>query len=147
MKVKHLLFSIIAAAFLSSAIPVDNKLEVGRKAPKIETIQGTNVGYDANSENKRKLVSFWTAKKPSSRIANRKLGQKYGKNDDNVEFISICTDSDEVLMNEVMKLDGLDSDKSYSKSEINPRVFKDYDVEDNPRAFFIDSNGKILDII
>lgn len=138
---------MIAAAFLSSAIAQDNSLEVGKKAPKIETIEGTNVAVDANSAEKTKLISFWSPKKPASRISNRKLSREYGESSlENVEFISICTDSDEKLMKEVMAIDGVDIEKSYSYSEVSPRVFKDYGVEENPRAFLISPEGKILSI-
>ena len=149
MKVKQLLFSIIVAAFLSSAIGEDHKtLEVGNTAPKIETIKGTNVVDDANSQGKTKVISFWNPKKPASRIANKKLSLQYGKGDnEKVEFISICTDSDENLMKEVMKIDGVNSQNTYSYSEIPSRVFKDYGVEDSPKAYIITPEGKISQII
>ena len=147
VKVKHLFFSLIAAAFLSSAMSFDKTLEVGSKAPKIEKIDGTNVGYDANSEMKTKVISFWNPKKPSSRIANRNLSRQYGENSsENVEFISICTDSDEALMKEVMKIDGVNPEKVYAYSEITPRVFKDYAVEEVPKAYKISPEGKIVEI-
>ena len=148
MKVKHLIFSIIAAAFLTSAMSVDRSLEVGKTAPKIETIEGTNVGNDANSEGKNKLVSFWSPKKPETRIANRNLSRKYGKgSEENVEFITICTDSDRELMSEVMKIDGIEATKAYSSTEISPRVFKDYGVENAHKAYMISEDGKILEIL
>lgn len=138
---------MIAAAFLSSAMSVDNTPEVGKNAPKIETIQGTNVGYDANSE-KTKVISFWSPKKPMSRINNRNLYRQYADNNrDNVEFISICTDSDVNLMKEVLKIDGVNENLNYEYSEISSRAFKDYGVENNPKAFVISSEGKILEII
>ena len=138
---------MIAAFFLTSAMSVDNKLEVGEKAPKIETIEGINVVNDANSEPKTRVISFWNPKKPASRIANKNLSLKYGQNASDVEFISICTDSNENLMAQVMKLDGVNVDKNYSYSNISPRVFKDYDVENNPRAFVINPDGKIAEIL
>lgn len=125
----------------------DKTLEVGSKAPKIEKIDGTNVGYDANSETKAKLISFWTPKKPASRIANRNLSREYGENSEqNIEFISICTDADDELMKEVVKIDGLNVENVYSCSEISPRVFKDYNVEDSPKAYMISPEGKIVEI-
>ena len=148
MKFKNLFFSIIAAAFLSSAISVDNSPAVGKAAPKIETIQGTNVVADANSEGKTQVISFWNPKKPASRIANRNLSRKYAsESNEKVEFISICTDTDEALMKEVMKLDGVKADKAFAFSEISPRVFKDYDVEVSPRAFVISPDGRISEVI
>ena len=139
---------MIVAVFLSSAITVDNKLEVGKNAPEIETINGNSVINDEVSEGKTKLISFWSPKKPASRIANKNFSLKYGENSgEDIEFISICTDSDEDLMREVMKIDGINIDKSYSYSEISSRVFKDYAVEENPRAFMISEEGKIISIL
>ena len=138
---------MIAAAFLMSAIDSDKTLKVGKNAPKIETIEGTNVVKDANSEGKTKVVSFWNPKKPASRIANKNLSIQYGsENAENVDFISICTDSNESLMNEVMKMDGVNIENNYSYSQISPRVFKDYGVEENPVAYMISADGKISKI-
>ena len=148
MKVKHLFFSMLTAAFLTSAIPTDNSPEIGRQAPQIETIEGINVVADANSEGKTKVVSFWSPKKPASRISNRNLSKVYsGDSEENVEFISICTDDNEALMKEVMSIDGVNVENAYSASQISPRVFKDYKVEKSPRAFKISPEGKILAII
>lgn len=140
--------SIAAAAFLSSAMTIDKSLEAGRQAPKIEVTDGTNVVTDANPEEKIKLISFWSPKKPASRIANRNLNERYGGDkEDNIEFISICTDADEALMNEVMKIDGINPDRKFSYSDISSRTFKDYNAEENPRAYKISAEGKILEII
>ena len=148
MKVKHLFFSLIVAAFLSSAMWVDNSLKVGNKAPKIETTEGINVGYDANSEGKTKIINFWTPKNADSRIANKKLSHQFGVNpSEDIEFISICTDSDEALMNDVMRIDGVNADNNYAYSSINPRAFKDYGVEKHPRTFMIAPDGKIEKIM
>ncbi|MCH5225583.1 MAG: redoxin domain-containing protein [Muribaculaceae bacterium] len=146
MKVKHLIVSLLFAAFLSSAIGVDNTLHIGKKAPKIETQEGINVVADANSEGKQMVVSFWSPKNPSSRIANKNLSSQYGEKNQETIFISICSDPDETLMKEVSKQDGLNADISYSFSQISSRVFKDYDVENHPRAFLIGTDGKISQI-
>lgn len=148
MKLKGLIFSIIVLAFLSSAISVDRTIEVGKEAPKIETVDGTNVAADANTKGKTQVVSFWSPKKPASRIANRNLSRQYGADsNENVEFISICIDSDDDLMREVIKVDGIDSLKNYSYSQISPKVFKAYDVETTPRAFKISPEGIIMEIL
>lgn len=139
---------MLTAAFLSSAMMVDKTLKTGDTAPKIETIDGINVGHDATSEKKAKLISFWTPKKPESRISNRNLSVEYrNKEGEEVEFISICTDSDDGLMKEVMKTDGVQASRIYSAKEINPRVFKDYGADENPRAFLISVDGKIVEIL
>lgn len=137
----------MVGAFLSSAISEDKNIGIGSKAPKIETIEGGNVVNDANSGDKTIVVSFWSPKIPASRISNRNLSRMYGENEnDNFKFISICTDSDENLMNEVIKIDGLNKDLIYPYSQISPRVFKDYDVAASPGAFIISPDGKIQNI-
>lgn len=139
---------MIAVAFLSSAIAVDNSPAVGNKAPEIETISGINVANDANSESKGKLISFWNPKVPASRIANKKFNETYaGSNNENIDFISISTDKDDNLSREILKLDGINPDQSFAYSEISERVFKDYDVETSPRAFLISPDGKISAIM
>lgn len=147
MKFKYLFISIIVAVFLSSAISKDNSLKIGEEAPKIETINGNNVVVDATTGSKQRLISFWNPKIASSRISNINLSKEYGIENEKVEFISICTDGDEALMAEVIKLDGLQGIKNYSYSEISPRVFKDYDVKDNPKAFLLSNEGKIIKIL
>ena len=137
-----------AAFFLSSSMWADKAPEVGTKAPEIETISGEYVGNDVDSETKTKIISFWNPKKPESRISNRNLSRQYGKNsDETIEFISICTDSDEDLFKEIVKIDGLDVENTYSYYEIVPRVFKDYGVTQYPKAFMISPEGNILNIL
>lgn len=139
---------MIAVAFLSSAIQEDKNLSVGKNAPLIETVEGENVGKITDTDKKMKMISFWNPKNASSRISNRNLSQQYGKNSEsNIEFVSICVDSDIPLMNEVLKVDGLETINNYSYSEFSPRVFKDYGAIENPKAYLISSEGKILEII
>ena len=45
-----------------------------------------------------------------------------------------------------MKIDGINADKAYSSNEIASRVFKDYGVNNAPKAFMISPEGKILEI-
>ena len=133
--------------FLTSAISHGNDIEIGNNAPEIETTEGINVVADANSNEKSKVISFWSPKQPSSRISNRNLSALYGQNDSDYEFISICTDGDEDLMKEVMKIDGINPARNLAYSAVSPRVFKDYGVENQPRAFVISPEGKITDIL
>lgn len=148
MNFKYLLFSIVVAAFLTSAIGTDKRPEIGKTAPKIEMIDGTNLDSVMNLSGETKIISFWNPKNPSSRITNNELRRKYSSgNNEEVVFISICTDDDESLMKEVMKIDGLDANNNFSFSEISPRVFKDYDVLEAPKAYIIGSDGTVKDVI
>ena len=126
-----------------SAISVDKKIEIGQKAPVIETIDGIKVTGEQGEADKTRIISFWNPKVPSSRIANKNYYDLYASGKENIEFISICTDSDIDLMYQVMGIDGVNPEYNYSYSEISPRVFKDYGVEETPKVFKISSDGKI----
>lgn len=145
MKLKYFIYSIIAAAFLSSAIDVDKNIKVGKTAPKVE-ISDKNKTIDFSSNDKIKIVSFWSTQNPASRISNRNLSQKYKENND-IEFISVCTDEDVSLMNEVVKIDGLISDNCFSLSQVSLNTIKDYNAEKYPKAYVINEEGIITEII
>lgn len=144
MKLKYLFLSLIATAFLSSYIPDNDTLEIGSKAPAIELTSENPKTGEVTSEGYR-LVSFWSPKNPSSRIANSEY-VKYFKNhpDSDIAFISISTDEDDNLSAQVLNHDGVSSLGSHLLySDVNERLFKDYDVENHPRAFLIGPDGKI----
>lgn len=135
----------MAAIFLSSAISRENNLEIGSKAPEITFQDGKK---EVAIKGNLKLVNFWNPKNPSSRINNKNFTNYFKNNpESNIEYITICTDSDELLAQEVMKNDGtaLFGSHFYQK-DINERVLKDYGVESNPRSFLIDADGKIIAI-
>ena len=137
---------MVVAFFLSSAMFEDKSLTAGSTAPVIETTEGLIVGDDENSHDKTIIINFWNPKNPSSRIVNRELSSLYGNGkDENYRFISICTDPDETLMNEVMRIDGINPDNNFSYSKISPRVFKDYGVENASATYKISSDSKILE--
>lgn len=139
---------MVAAGFLTSAIPVDKSLQIGNKAPGIETVNGINVVSDANSEGKEKVICFWSPKDAASRIAYRELTNRIESNiDQNLELVSICTDSDEALMREVIKIDGMKAENNYSFSEVSPRVFKDYYTSKGNKSYIIGTDGRISEIL
>lgn len=148
MKVKHLLISLIVAAFLSSAISIDRQVEIGQKAPEIERIDGKIINFENTDSKKQTLISFWSPKDPASRIANKELSLEYGENkSEATEFISICTDPDESLMKGVVKIDGLEEKEVFCVTEFTSRLLKDFDVEKAHKAFLISEEGKIISII
>ncbi|MCH5222864.1 MAG: redoxin domain-containing protein [Muribaculaceae bacterium] len=142
MKFKGFILAGILTAFLSSYISTDNKLQEGSTAPTIERISGEKIEM---KDGKEKLISFWSPKDAESRISNRKFSDLYKESD--VEFITICIDSDESLAREVLKCDGIASQQQIAYSEVSERVFKDYGVSENPGAFLINGEGKIKRIM
>ena len=138
MKFKSFIFAVVVTAFLSSYISTDSKLKEGSTAPTIERVNGEKLEL---KDGKEKLISFWSPKDASSRISNREFSNQFNQGD--VEFISICIDSDEELAKEVLKCDGINAKEHIAYSEVSKRVFKDYGVTDSPAAFLINGKGKI----
>lgn len=134
--------SAIAAIFLSSAIEGNKNISIGSKAPEIKSISGEKL-IDFEKSDKF-VISFWNPKNPSSRISNKRLSDLYADDmNSDTRFISICTDSDEILMKEVMNFDNISTNNMISYSMIDPRVLKDYGVENGAGVFSISGKGKI----
>ena len=137
MKFKSFLLAVLVTAFLSSYMSRDIELKEGSNAPEIERVAGENI---TPGDGKEKLISFWSPKDPASRMANMEYSKKYSDSD--VEFISVCLDSDNLLGEEVLKYDGIKG-THLAYSDVKERVFKDYGVTDQTAAFKISGNGKV----
>ena len=136
------MFAAIAAAFLSSAMSPDTALTTGSSAPTIEKTTGGNINLKGEKET---VISFWSPKDPLSRINNKNNSEKYS--DGSVEYISVCIDSDDSLAHEVLHYDGTELNGNHLLySDVNSRVFKDYGVENAPKTFHINPQGKITRI-
>ena len=143
MKVKYFILSVIAAVFLSSAIPGNRNLSIGSTAPEIQTLSGNSI-FDNNNQNNI-VVNFWSPKNPTSRILNKRLSDRYSQADFNTEFISICIDN-ESLMDEILRIDSISEGKHFASTEINPRSLKDYNAEKTFGAYLISKEGKIISL-
>lgn len=88
------------------------------------------------------MVSVWNPKIPSSRILNKKLSESF-KNSADTKFISICNDSDSVLMNEILFVDKVHTGQHLNIAQISERTLKDYDIRSTTGAFLISKEGKI----
>ena len=143
VKFKYLFVTLIVATFLSSAIPTDKDLTIGATAPSIEFTDGGIKKFD---DGKFRIINFWSPKHPVSRIRNKEISDFFINNNiENVEFITICTDSDNELAREVMKYDGITSQStSLFRNEILESVIKDYGAEHNMATYLLNPAGKII---
>lgn len=143
MKVKYFILSVIAAVFLSSAIPGNRNLSIGSTAPQIQTLNGNSI-LDINND-KNTIVNFWSPKNPASRILNKKLSDNCSKTNSDTEFISICVD-DKGLMDEILRIDSVSGGIHYSSDDINPRSLKDFNTDKFLGAYKISPEGKIISL-
>lgn len=147
VKLKYFILSLIATAFLSSYITDSNSINVGDAAPKIIKSDNSSISLKKDKDH-RILINFWSPEIPASRILNKEYSNYLKANPvADIEFISICLDSDDYLSAEIIKNDEIISSGTHLLySDVNNRVFKDYDVEDYPRSFLISADGKINSI-
>lgn len=148
MKFKYLFLTLIVAFFLSSSIIDDPSLKVGSSAPEIKVLSENTVEKHLVKESKETLVSFWSPKNPSSRIRNRQYLDFLKSHPElEIEFVSICIDRDDFLANEVRRKDGINAGSLHlNYNQVEERIFKDYGVEESPRAFLIGKDGSIKSI-
>lgn len=149
MKTKYLFFSLVAAAFLSSSIPVgSHSLKPGEEAPSLVLSSNAKITSLKDLDGKYVVVNFWSSTDPESRIANSRLAKLTDVlPSSKVKFVSICTDTDESLGSEIMKTDGLPSSViSLTASDITADVTKDYQVATGNRYFLIDPFGNLVSV-
>ena len=147
VKTRFLFFSIILAAFLSSAMPFgSHSLKIGAEAPSITF--STETQSQLKLENAPTLINFWSIYNPQSRIDNNRLANAIaGMHDSKINFVSICIDTDETLHKEIILQDKID-DKGFffNRNDINEEVFKDYQTSTGLRSFLLNDSGELLAI-
>lgn len=143
MKFKSYFIILAATAFLLSFIPREESLKEGEKVPEITFNNERTIELE---KGKFTLLNFWNPKNPDSRIRNSKIMSQYSDIfQDNLEIISICTDSDIDLAKEVIRHDGFDSIGSHVfYSNLDERVILDYKVNEQPELYLIDQSGKLI---
>ena len=148
MKLKYLFLTLILAFFLSSAITDNDSLKSGDLAPKITLISEDSPEILNLKDSRITLINFWSPKNPASRISNKQFSEFLRVHPETeIDFITICMDSDTNLAQEVINNDGINNSTiNLLRNQVADRVFKDYMVEDNYASYLIDKNGKILEI-
>lgn len=143
MKTKHLFFAFLATCFFSSFTPKDNHiLSVGEIAPSL-AISDISEAAHISTEKEYLLINFWSASDPASRIKNKLLSRIYDGNAyPEVSFVSICTDDDSTLRDEIIKADGIaDHGNLLNISDLNVETASDFQTESGLRTFLIDKYG------
>jgi len=146
VKTKYLLLSVVFAAFLSSSMPQgSHSLEIGSEAPAIELSSDAVIKNLDMLNGKYVLVNFWSAADARSRINNKRLADLSASLPaDKIAFVSICTDTDTTIADEILKADNVPADIIYlSAADTTPQVTEDFQTETGLRSFLIDPFGNL----
>lgn len=151
VKSKYFLLSILTLAFLSSSMPSGNSfLETGKEVPSLNIKDTSGQLIEKRISGKNLIVNLWSSDDAKSRVRNIKLSKlmktEAGKN---VIFLSVCTDNDQLLGNELKKLDGIDSHNilNLNRSDLSVNFLKLFQVESGNRLFLIDKKGILKNIM
>lgn len=149
MKTKYLLISFVFAAFLSSSIPSGSHyLQIGKEAPSLTLSSDSKVKSLSGIDGKFVLINFWDPSDPASRIKNQHLSRiSSSLPATKVMFISICTQSESNLANEILRIDKIsDNTHVLFSSDISADVLEDFQVKSGNRSFLIDPYGNLVSI-
>lgn len=139
MKSWTLALATAAIITLTSAMPFDNNdLTAGKEAPALT--MSDNSATQLLKPGKETSITFWSAASPQSRIENNKLSKA------DQSHIGINIDDDVRLASMILKLDGTDSSRQYSRNHISRQSLRDYIDNETPCTVRIASDGHIISI-
>lgn len=133
--------ALAAAAIitLTSAMPFDNNdLTAGKEPPALT--MSNNAATELLKPGKETSITFWSAASPQSRIENNKLSES------DKSHIGINIDDDIRLASTILKLDGTDSSRQYSRNQISRQSLRDYIGNETPCTVRIAPDGQIISI-
>ena len=125
-----------------------HSLELGKEAPSVTLSSGSKLSDDSNVKGKYVVINFWSYTDPESRLNNKRLADYTSTlPSSKIKLVSICTDSDTSLINEIMKADGISSElTSLSAKDVTPDVIEDYQIKTGNRSFLIDPFGNLVSV-
>lgn len=122
-----------------------HSLQIGEEAPLLTLSSTTKAsGLDA-LKGKYIVLNFWSATDAESRIANKRLADLTSTlPSPQIQFVSVCTDSDTALQSEIMSIDSVAENLySLSANDFTPEVLDDYQTGTGCRSFLIDPFGNL----
>ena len=125
--------------------------EVGQYAPDIRISPINNQHNQQKLSEKRgkyTLLNFWNTADANSRLATKQY--QLALNDitvhGNIEMISINTDADTRLFEEIHRIDGHNSEKAYRYEGRSDKLIRKFGLGRSMKSFLIDPNGEIIAI-
>lgn len=132
--------------FLTSAIPNYHRpLVIGEKAPILENAAGTDMIGEQHG--KYVVLNFWSASDALSRIKNATYDRIEKNSNGKFLFISINTDKDTSLYQQIIKVDGIKVSGQYSCSDVKiGKITENYNLDRGNKAYLINPDGIIVAI-
>lgn len=141
-----LLFAGVIGVFFSRlghSIP-----ELGSKFPRLEAVTAPS-GTDLSMKDLRGryvLVNFWDSSNAMSRIAAGEYDRFFRSHPRrDLSLLSVNTDSNRRLFDEIVRKDGLDSLTQYHIADVKARgITPDYHPEDGYSSYLLNPSGKVV---
>lgn len=119
-------------------------------SPRLESINGNSCIEKlkvSDLRGKYVLVNFWDSSSAMSRIAAGEYDRfvRSLRNTSSLRLLSINTDHNRNLFNEIVRADGLDSLSQYHIADVKTRgITPDFHPEDGYSSYLIDPQGNIV---
>lgn len=145
----YLLFSAFALVLILVYCNRVFNADQGMVVPDIE--EGINKTTEFNKSNLKgnyNLVNFWDSSNAVSRIATGEYDRLYQKNKNKpFRLLSVNTDIDPALFDQIVKTDGLDESTQYHIRNVKGKNLRsDCRIETGFSSYLIDPEGKIAAI-
>lgn len=118
-----------------------------QSAPKLQSVTSGDTDMSLSElKGKYVLVNFWDSHNAVSRIAAGEYDRFYRSHRRrNLELLSVNTDRNRTLFDEIVRTDGLDSLTQYHIADVKARgITPDYHPEDGYSSYLINPEGKII---
>lgn len=116
-------------------------------APKIEAVSNGDTDITLSDlKGKYVLVNFWDSHNAVSRIAAGEYDRFFrAHRQKNLRLLSVNTDSNRRLFDEIIRSDGLDSLTQFHIMDIKARgITPDYHPEDGYSSYLLNPSGKVI---
>lgn len=132
--------------FLSSAAHTESTAATpGSEAPALEVYNDQGVVSIASLRGHYVILNFWNSADPQSRIDNALYDRSFASSSSEVKCISICTDDDRTLFEQIIKVDGLQQASQYFHDDSRiGSLMADYSAVGAGKSFLIGPDGHVL---
>ncbi len=146
MKSWIVLTAAASIMFLSSAAHTEPTAATpGSEAPALEVSNGQGAVSIASMRGHYVILNFWNSADPQSRIDNALYDRSFARSSSGVKCISICTDDDRYLFEQIIRVDGLQEASQYFHDDSRlGSLMADYSAVGAGKTFLIGPDGHVI---
>lgn len=144
-----LVFALAVGIFVNRLCSVTPGLRHNSSLPKLEAVSLQNPEREltmADLKGKYVLVNFWDSSNAMSRIAAGEYDRFFRNHRQrNLQLLSVNTDDNRRLFDEIVRTDGLDALTQYHIADVRARgITPDYHPEDGYSSYLLNPSGRVI---